>query len=72
MGSNDISAILILVGLGYLYYNFKNVAEVVTKTRKSTTSLPIMISPIWIPPDDWTPLPMQRARKFDWVWDWRV
>lgn len=63
--TDELTAILILLGLGYLVYKsskvFEELGETVTGFRKSTRPA-VMYSPFWIPPETWTPIPGPAAQ----------
>ena len=63
--TDDLTAILMLLGLGYLVYKgpkvLEGLGETVTEFRTSTRPA-AMYSPIWIPPETWTPIPGPAAQ----------
>jgi len=68
MGRNDdLTGILVLLGLGYLVLKSRQVAEVIGAARRTTTSYPIMLSPAWIPPAEWRPIPGPASQRRVWI-----
>lgn len=64
--NNDLSAILILLGLGYLVMKSRKVTEYVggTITEYRESQRPwIMYSPLYLPPEPWRPIPGPAGRE---------
>lgn len=57
MGQNDgLTAILLLLGLGYLMSKKEQVTGAITEYRESQRPW-IMYSPLYLPPEPWRPIP---------------
>lgn len=54
--NNDLTAILVLLGLGYLVSKSRQVSETIGAYRRSERP-GIMYSPLWLPPETWRPIP---------------
>jgi len=54
--NNDLTAILLLLGLGYLVLKGTQASEAITEFRSSMRPV-VAYSPAWIPPSGWTPIP---------------
>ena len=64
---SDLPTILVLLGLGYLVIKSRKVAEAITTARSSTTNMAVMLSPAWLPPTGWTPIPGPASQKRVWI-----
>jgi len=57
MGRQDLTGLIALAGLGYLLYKYRDIEAAIKAARSTTTYLPMMVSPLWLPPVRWKPIP---------------
>lgn len=61
--NNDLTGILLLLGLGYFILQSRKVTEAIGAARRTTTYYPTMLSPFWITPETWRGIPGPALRN---------